>query len=225
MKYFYVGLTPLPEALPTAKFLGEGRHLRRDCDRFLFSGVTNNQGTLEFVYWLDRESSIPLRVECFDKDADRIEDHPNYTWSAESIGSFEGHVLPETYSLLRYLSGGPDLETLRFRIDGTVREVHYDRSYPASTFWPTASESTTVVDYVKGDVTIPERPLDEVTSGTAAPIVAVRVVARALGSADRLRRGGHHRRHLAGMATPLTDRIPAGRPSATIRAGPIGQTA
>src|ERR1017187_9447741 len=35
LRFLYVGLKPLPEVLPQAQYLGEGRRLDRKCDRFL----------------------------------------------------------------------------------------------------------------------------------------------------------------------------------------------
>ena len=85
LRYLYVGLKPLPEALPLAQYLGGDRQLSRDCDRFLFTHVKGKDDPAVLIYWLDRETGVTLRVEYYDSEQARAEGRQGYYWRAESL--------------------------------------------------------------------------------------------------------------------------------------------
>jgi len=167
---FYVGIVPLPKALATAEYLGEARLLGRDCDVFLFPHIQGTRTPLDVVHVLDRATSIPLKMTVYPNAKFRAEDRPESIWTAESFDEVEGHHLA-----LRSSSLKPSFDPSR-KVDVEshieVKEIHYNREFPTSTFWPTTGRDGVVYDEITGKRTGPDpRTIVKKKTG-AAPLRA-----------------------------------------------------
>jgi len=130
IQLLFVGRQPLNKALANAKYLGTDKFLGRECHLFLFEKVRWNS-LQDHVYYLDRATSIPLRVESFSDQAAREKQEPLWVWSAESLDQVENHYVPMKSTLTAFNNGGP-----RFSWTYRVQSVSFNKDYPASTFWP-----------------------------------------------------------------------------------------
>ena len=171
--HLYVGRESLDEALPKAKSLGAGEVIGRECDIFLFEkvrwAVTQDQ-----VFYLDRETATPLKVEAYHDEPSRQAKQPMWVWAATSLDRVQGHpvVLKSTEA-----ASGPD-GTPVARWEFEVESIEFGREYPASTFWPTIQPGVGVWDSIKakayqapGKREEPAIP-KEITESTAAPMSA-----------------------------------------------------
>lgn len=170
LRYLYVGLRPLHEVLPQAKYLGVGRRLGRECDRFLFTSVKGKGDPAHLVYWLDRATGITLRHEHYENDQARAEGRPYFVWNAKSLDDVSGHYLALESELLQFDSKGPDPQLVMLEYQHTTQEVAFDRDYPASMFWPSITKDTKVFDMIANKIVFPKT---KATTSTAEPIRAV----------------------------------------------------
>jgi len=151
--YYYFGFRPLHEALATAESLGVDTHIGRDCEVFLIRGMKSNPvGCL--VYSLDRAKSIPLKARYYANEADRLADRPISAWNALALEEVEGHLLPMRSEQFYYATDGSNKPVVRRTI--VVDEVHFNRDYPATTFWPKITDETQVNDALRKTVTNPK---------------------------------------------------------------------
>jgi hypothetical protein len=139
--YEFVGRQPLHKALAKAEQLGETKVLGRTCDAFLFRNVrwiiTHDQ-----VFYLDRESAIPLKVVAYRDEATRLRDEPMWSWTAESLDEKGGHRFVGNSTQVGF---GPEKKpTNMWKYH--VEEIAFDKTYPASMFWPTIQPEATVLD-------------------------------------------------------------------------------
>jgi len=176
LRQFYVGLVPIHKALATAVPLGDARHLDRDCDTFLFPQVKGLQRPVDVVVTLDRTTAVPLKLIIYPTEQARSEERPESTWIAESLDEVEGHHLPLKSTVTHYLATGGK-ESLRVKV--VVDEVHYNREFPKSTFWPTFGPDAVIMDQITGKMTAPTptqmkaRNAALAAKSTATPIRAV----------------------------------------------------
>ncbi len=143
--FFHVGKRPIYEAIRTAEPLGEGRVLGRGCDLYLFRKVKLSAAPLDALYYLDRETSLPLKVEFYRAGSDRLPGSALRAWEAKTFDTVEeGHHFPLS-SANTYFTGrvGNSSNIV------TITEIHYNRDYAASTFWPTFQPGVEVYDYIK----------------------------------------------------------------------------
>ncbi len=139
--HFYVGRKPLHQALPKAQYLGISKCLDRDCDIFLFPQVrwfvTQDQ-----VYYLDKKTSVPLKIEVFRDEASRNKQQPMAVWVAKTLDSAEGHNFPLRSSETAYGKDG----NREFLWDFDVKRIHFNEEYPDSTFRPVLQPGVLVLD-------------------------------------------------------------------------------
>ena len=143
--YFYVGKRPIYEAIRTAESLGVGRHLGRPCDLYLFGKLRLAAAPLDAVYYLDQETSLPMKVEFYRIASNRLPGSAVRIWEAKTFDSTEGVRHFPLKSQNTYFKGG---EAYNFN-SVTVTGIHYDRDYAASTFWPTFQPGVAVNDSIK----------------------------------------------------------------------------
>ncbi len=108
--YWYVGKVPIDEALANAKPLGTGKVIERDVDFFLFPRVRWGMMEQDLVYSLDRETSIPIKVESFKNEEARATNQPGWTWTARKLDFIQGHpivVSSEHHSFTTERPGNP----------------------------------------------------------------------------------------------------------------------
>jgi hypothetical protein len=166
LAYLYFGLEPLSEAIGRAKHLGERTAAGRPCDLFVL------QGRYTQVYWLDKETSAPLRYQMYTSEENRALDRPLADWEAGPGNGVLG--LPTSYRTTRYHSDQGDGTNVWYRIDGKVESITLDETYTESTFWPEITPETAVNDLVGEQIIPASLPPAEATSTTAAdPIRAV----------------------------------------------------
>jgi len=166
---FYVGILPLPKALASAEYLGEARLLGRDCDVFLFPHIQGTRNLVDAVFLLDRATSIPLKMTVYTNAKFRAEDRPESIWTAESFDEVEGHHLALRSSVVLPSFDPSRKVDIESHIE--VKEVHYNRDFPASAFWPTSGPNDVVYDGITGKHTGPD-PRKIVKKTGAAPLRA-----------------------------------------------------
>lgn len=163
-RYYRVGLTPLAEALPTAERLGDETVIERPCDVFHFPDVKSAGPHQSLVFWLDKTSSVPLKVAAYkDPDHARRAGPPNWVWEALTFDTVNGRHMPlnskYTGFLVKTSNDGKDTVSPNLSQTIKVEEIAFDTSYPSSTFWPTFPPGLHVIDTVgKRHVTIPGKP-------------------------------------------------------------------
>jgi hypothetical protein len=172
LNYLYVGLKPLPEALPQAQYLGADKQLNRQCDRFLFTHVKGKDDPEVLVYWLDRETGVTLRVEYYDNEQARTQGRQLGIWTAESLDLVGGRhfALKSEFIQMDPRGTGPPRVAARHKI--TTDKVLFDQAYPKSTFWPVITKETKVFDFVTGKISGPKKRAIAKTH-TQTPIQAV----------------------------------------------------
>ena len=139
--YFYVGRKSLYEALPKADYLGTGECLGKECDLFLFKQV-RWLVPLDQVFTLDKNTSIPIRVDNFRDAVSREKKLPLNTWTAKSLERVQGHDLQLKSSLVQYGTDGRPV----FQWDFEVKRIKYNESYPEATFRPILQPGVTIID-------------------------------------------------------------------------------
>ena len=147
--FFHVGKRPIYEAIRAAEPLGEGRVIGRGCDLYLFRKVKLRAAPLDALYYLDQETSLPLKIEFYPVGSNRLPGSALRVWEAKSFDAVEGgHHFPlssaNTYFTGRVAHGSNIV---------TVTEIHYDRDYAASTFWPKFQPGVDLYDYIKNTST------------------------------------------------------------------------
>jgi hypothetical protein len=149
--FLHVGHEPLHKALLKAKPMGTGTILGRECDLFLFEQV-RWRVPQDQLYYLDRETGLPLSVEGYPKYTEREKPQQHWVWKAESLDKVGKFYIP--------------LKTVHIHFDqknqpaytwtSIVQSVDFNKDFPASTFWPAAAPGATFIDtikkqYVRGD--------------------------------------------------------------------------
>ena len=139
--FLYVGREPLYEALPKAQSLGKGEVMGRECNVFLFTQVRWSIPQ-DQVFYLDKITSIPLKVESFRDKESREKNEPLGVWTAKSLDKIQGHFAPLKSTQTAYSKDG----SLSLTWDFTVNSIAFNEEYPASTFWPAFQPGVTVLD-------------------------------------------------------------------------------
>lgn len=179
--FYYVGRKPLYEVLPEAEYIGTDQVLGRDCEIFRISQVQWHTPQ-DLVYHLDKETSIPLKIESYRDEESRVERHPQWVWTADAIEQFDGHPVVVKSTQLDYTAPGSELSFTR---TFQVQSISFNKDYPESMFWPDLQPGITVFDTITGK-TYPapgdprERQGDEsanresvATTSTSSPLQAL----------------------------------------------------
>jgi hypothetical protein len=135
----YVGREPLHVALGKAASLGSAQVIDRDCDVFVFRKV-RWRVPQDHVYYLDRETSIPLKVQAFKDESSREREEPLWTWTAGRPEKVEDHFV--TMECQEVLSK-PSV-TWKWKVES----ISFNKDYPPSTFWPVVQPGVSVHDFV-----------------------------------------------------------------------------
>jgi hypothetical protein len=170
LQFLYVGREPLHKALPRASYVGEYQALERRCDAFLFTQV-RWEVTQDLVYYLDKATSIPLKVESFRNETDRCDNRALWVWTAESFDNVDGH--PVTLNCKMIAFSGESTPAFTWNIH--VRSITFDKDFPAAVFWPALQPGVKVLDTISGksfEVPGPTIPLPA-RATTVQPIEAL----------------------------------------------------
>ncbi|GIW85820.1 MAG: hypothetical protein KatS3mg108_0144 [Isosphaeraceae bacterium] len=167
LRFLYVGLEPLPEALrERAEHVGPSNALGRPCETFLIRDVRLSIGTVLVRPSLDRETAVPLAIDWFKNESTLAAGRPFRTWRATKFEVRDGvPVVTQSRELL--YQDGTDNPSDTY--DTRVTKLNFNKEYPASTFWPVPQPGVMIFDRIKG--TCEMVPGDPVPS-TASPIRA-----------------------------------------------------
>jgi hypothetical protein len=146
---FYVGPKELIDALPAAERLPDGEVINRRCEVFLFRSVGTADRKEDFVYHLDKQTSVPLKVACYIKPEHVAIDRPYWAWEAKTLDDVGGHHLPLASVWTLFVVKDASREQppkVNATSAITVDEVEFDRELPATAFWPAYREGVRVVD-------------------------------------------------------------------------------
>lgn len=148
--FFYLHKDPLYKSLAKATHLGSDRHLDRDCERFLFTGVKRTYNKIDMIFCIDRATAVPLEVATYRDASDRAADEPQTHWRATSLDEVEGHPFPmhSVETAFGFPEGGRK-SVKEFEWEITVTDLHYNRDYPKSLFWPVYDPGVMVWDRTK----------------------------------------------------------------------------
>jgi hypothetical protein len=142
--FLHVGREPLHRALLKARPMGTGKTLGRDCDLFLFEQV-RWRVPQDQLYYLDRETGLPLRVEGYPNYADRENQKMHWTWEVQSLEKVGEFYIPfKTVDMYFDQKNQP-----AYTWTTTVQSAEFDRDFPASTFWPAPAPGARVIDAIK----------------------------------------------------------------------------
>ncbi|MDE2507651.1 MAG: hypothetical protein KGM43_10595, partial [Planctomycetota bacterium] len=156
--YYFVGKTPLYEALPRAEHLGIVRFLGRDCDSFLFSNIPWAMLTQNIVYTIDKESGVPLRVASFVDVDDIAKTRPLWSWDAKNFGVLDNHhiVIDSEHVLFGKPGTQYEGQTL-VKHTYHVESASFNHTYPHSMFWPETRQSDALfVDSIAKKIEVPK---------------------------------------------------------------------
>lgn len=165
LRFLYVGLEPLPEALrERGQHVGQSKALDRPCEVFLIRDVRLSIGTVLVRPCLDRETAVPLAIDWFKDESALAAGRPYRTWRATQFEVRDGvPVVTESRELV--LQDGTDKPSDTY--DTRVTKLEFNKDYPASIFWPVPQPGVTIHDLIRGTrETVPGGPIPT----TAAPI-------------------------------------------------------
>jgi Protein of unknown function (DUF1559) len=141
--FLYVGREPLQKALPKAQYQGTDKDIGRECDVFLFSQVRWSFPQ-DHVFYLDKETSIPLKVASYRDQSARDKDQPLWVWTAESLDKVHNHYVPLKSREISYTETREPSYEWTF----SVRSIDFNKDYADSVFWPTLEPGAGVLDTI-----------------------------------------------------------------------------
>lgn len=142
---FYFGLRPLDKAIREAVALGEGVQAGRPCDLFL---LRKAQDGASVVYFLDRETSIPLKVVHYATEADRRADRVLFEWSGTALERRDGYPIVPTSDFVHYRHEPDGSKVALYRLRYRVEDFRLNQSYDVAVFRPEIKSRMTVLDLV-----------------------------------------------------------------------------
>jgi hypothetical protein len=145
--FLHVGREPLHRALLRARPMGTGKTLGRDCDLFLFEQV-RWRVPQDQLYYLDRETGLPLRVEGYPSYAGRAGQKWHWIWEAESLDKVGKYYIP--FKMVKIYFDQKNQPAYTWTT--TVQSAEFDKDFPASTFWPAPAPGARVIDAIKNKV-------------------------------------------------------------------------
>jgi hypothetical protein len=162
LRFYHVGLVPLPKALPKAQTMGNERVIGRDCGVFHFKSVGPARGKQSLVYHLDSATGIPLRVSAFDNPDAMQAKTPNWVWEAQELSDADGHLFPIKSSRTSYLKLPTKSGGIEFELDRTcaivVDKIEFEPKLSSTSFWPTLQPGVEVSDLIQNRrYTVPDK--------------------------------------------------------------------
>lgn len=102
LRFYYHGRTSLFEAIPKAKARGNEVILGRECIIYDFPVLASGVKPQYLTYYLDRATSVPLKVVSFAKEVDRIDQNPLWVWTASKCEAVGSHLMPTISEVTMY---------------------------------------------------------------------------------------------------------------------------
>ncbi len=149
---WYVGLEPLYRKIADAKPYGVATVAGRVCDGYLFEGFRPAKNVQDLVYYLDRETSVPLKVVAYTEPRRLVSGKPQWVWEAKSLGEVAGfHVVKaSTYTGYSYKGDEPGEVSIGDTI--AVEALTFDQAHGSATFWPASlPPGGNVIDTLKNE--------------------------------------------------------------------------
>ncbi len=174
LKALYVGLKPLDEVIRDAKQVGETEVIGRPCDVYRFLSVPTERASIDVFYTLDRETSVPLRLEFLQPGDDPARPSGAHgIWEAKSLDTVGEHHMPLTSTSVSYRAPDESGNAKRnYQQTITVESLEYDQPIEASLFQPQFEPGVTIIDMIHGTTQSPPTPETE-------PITAIPTTANA----------------------------------------------
>lgn len=151
LKSYYVGPKALIDVIASAKPMPEGEVIGRPCDVFLFKAVGPPERREDFLYYLDKKTSVPLKVSCYVRQEHLAMDKPYWAWQAVTLDEMGERHVPSTsnWTLFAVKDATPDsAPRLKLNVAIKVDAIEFDSNVSESTFHPSYPEGTRVVDLV-----------------------------------------------------------------------------
>jgi hypothetical protein len=148
LRFNYVGLVPLHEAILKAPRSGSDRVAGRECDVFLLSGVPGRSGHQELVYHLDAATSIPLKVEAF-ANQDRFKSAtPSWVWEATTVDDVQGFHIALNSRYTGFVASEEASSVKSLSEEYKIDEATFNSKHEASSFWPAYDKGTRINDLI-----------------------------------------------------------------------------
>jgi hypothetical protein len=142
---------------------------------YLFT-VKSVRTTQEVLYYLDDETSLPLKIEAYSDARACAEGLPNWRWEAKSFDVVDGFHLPLRSTDSTFVQvANRATDKPKMSIDVTVEQIHLNQPYEARLFWPEIQPGAHVVEAVRDKIYHEPGGADpDAASASAAPIGAER---------------------------------------------------
>jgi len=173
--FFYVDKVPLYEALPKAEYLGEETGNFGLCDKYLFKDVRVLSRLQDRVYYLDRATSLPIRVDALGTSG-AGKGQTLWSWIATEIETIQDRPFA-TKSLTTHYQKGEKSGDILSTVSHDVLSLRYDADLSSVAFWPTIAPGVRVVNLITKESTVtPGKaaidPVKAATSTTTTPVIA-----------------------------------------------------
>jgi hypothetical protein len=179
LRFLYVGLIPLREAVLKAERIGSDRVADRACELFLFKAVPGGSVTQDLLYHLDGATSMPLKVEAFANQSRFQAAKPSWIWEAMTLDNVQGYHISVKSRYTGFIVSEDAASTAQLVNDYSVESIRFNDKYPASTFWPKMDKGVFINDLIVGksyyntpDKKAPHEVGIDAVSASADPIVA-----------------------------------------------------
>lgn len=177
MKFNYVNKIPLYEAMEKAEYYGEETIPLGTCEKYLFVDAQVASTKQNFLYFLDKGTFLPLRIESYD-EPDPTVGRRLWTWEVVAVDSFDGHHVAKKSVRTAYEHNPAKPPTaVRYKLTSEVVDVKFNTKFDEGKFWPHIETGAIVHDTIAGKIVAPRRTeraegddgLQEISVGLAVP--------------------------------------------------------
>jgi hypothetical protein len=148
IRFHYVGLIPLYEAITTAERAGRSLTAGRASNVFIFRAVPGTKSTQDLVYHLDDQTSVPIKVEAFANESRRVADKPSWVWEALTLDEVQGFHVPLRSRYKSFIVRDTSASQEKMIEDYTINTVQFNENHPASKFWPVQDNGVFINDLI-----------------------------------------------------------------------------
>lgn len=175
LAHFYLDKAPLYEVLPKAEYLGEETGKLGLCDKYLFKDIPVLSALQDRVYYLDRTTSLPIRVDALGTSGES-KGQTLWSWVATKVETIQDRPFA-TESLTTHYQIGKNPKDVLSTTTQDVLSLRFDIDLSTIAFWPTIAPGVRVQDQITKENTVTHgKPsvdqVKSVTSATTTPIFA-----------------------------------------------------